>query len=78
MHSGIQDLLVPLGLAPTEAERMTASVVRLAGDLGSFNNVPVAEALADIRSGLVGSERAAAQVRRGHRHRDGQGNGRWS
>ena len=55
MHSGIQDLLVPLGLAPTEAERMTASVVRLAGDLGSFNNVPVAEALADIRSGLVGS-----------------------
>ena len=52
--SGTQDLLVPLGMADSEAEEMTKSIVTLAGDLASFNNIPVAEALAKIRSGLVG------------------------
>lgn len=54
LFSGIQDLLVPLGLAPDEAEGMSASIVELAGDLASFNNIPIAEALERIRSGLVG------------------------
>ena len=54
MSSGIQDLLVPLGLAPDAAVEMTDQVVRLAGDLASFNNIPVQEALEGIRSGLVG------------------------
>jgi hypothetical protein len=52
--SGTQDLLVPLGMADAEAEEMTKSIVTLAGDLASFNNIPVDEALAKIRSGLVG------------------------
>lgn len=54
MASGIQDLLVPLGLAPAAAQDMTLEVVKLAGDLASFNNIPMAEALERIRSGLVG------------------------
>jgi len=54
LFSGIQDLLVPLGMAPAEAEQMSGSIVELAGDLASFNNIPVFEALAKIRSGLVG------------------------
>ena len=54
MASGIQDLLVPLGMAPAAAEEMTLKVVKLAGDLASFNNIPVSEALERIRSGLVG------------------------
>ena len=54
MASGIQDLLVPLGIAPGEAAEMTKSVVQLAGDLASFNNIPVEQALEKIRSGLVG------------------------
>lgn len=55
MSAGIQDLLVPLGIAPEAAAQMTEQVVRLAGDLASFNNIPVAEALDKIRAGLVGS-----------------------
>ncbi len=54
MTSGIGDLLVPLGIAPDKAQDMTKSVVKLAGDLASFNNIPMAEALERIRSGLVG------------------------
>ncbi len=54
LYSGIQDLLVPLGLAPTEAAEMSDSIVTLAADLASFNNIPLSEALERIRSGLVG------------------------
>jgi phage-related protein len=54
MASGMQDLLVPLGIAPGKAADMTEQIVRLAGDLASLNNIPVAEALEKIRSGLVG------------------------
>jgi len=54
LFSGIQDLLVPLGMAPDEAAEMSTSIVKLAGDLASFNNIPIEEALSRIRSGLVG------------------------
>lgn len=54
MSSGIQDLLVPLGMAPDAAKGMTQEVVKLAADLASFNNIPMEEALERIRSGLVG------------------------
>ena len=54
MTSEIGDLLIPLGIAPDKAQDMTRSVVELAGDLASFNNIPMAEALERIRSGLVG------------------------
>jgi phage-related protein len=55
MASGIQDLLVPLGLAPELAAEMTKQVVTLSADLASFNNLPVKDVLASIQSGLVGS-----------------------
>lgn len=47
-------LLKPLGLAPAAAQQMSTDVVKLAGDLASFNNIPIGEALEKIRSGLVG------------------------
>lgn len=42
------------GLAQDEAAKFATSLVQLAGDLGSFNDVPVDEALAAIQSGLQG------------------------
>lgn len=54
LTSGIQDLLVPLGMAPAAAMKMTQQITVLAADLASFNNIPIEEALAGIRSGLVG------------------------
>lgn len=55
MGANIQDLLVPMGLAPQEAQKMSLDIVKLAGDLASFNNIPVSVALDKIRAGLVGS-----------------------
>lgn len=52
--AGVQDLLVPLGLAREEAARFSVKAVELAGDLASFNNVSVEDALNAIRSGLAG------------------------
>lgn len=42
------------GLAQDEAAKFATSLVQLAGDLGSFNDVPAAEALQAIQSGLQG------------------------
>jgi len=42
------------GLAGSEAAKFSIEMVQLAGDLGSFNDVPTAEALAAIQSGLLG------------------------
>jgi len=53
--AGVQDLLVPLGLARTEAAGLSVDAVRLAGDLASFNNVGVDEVLNGIKSALAGS-----------------------
>jgi hypothetical protein len=48
------NLAVALGLPPKQAAKMSTSLVVLAGDLASFNNVPVGDALAALRSGLTG------------------------
>jgi len=48
------NLLVSLKIAPDAAAGMSQSMVALAGDLASFNNVPVEDALAAITSGLTG------------------------
>lgn len=48
------NLLVSLDIAPKKAAGMSQQMVKLAGDLASFNNVPVEEALAAIQSGLTG------------------------
>jgi vacuolar-type H+-ATPase subunit E/Vma4 len=42
------------GLGTTEAAKFSTTMVQLAGDLGSFNDVPTADALAAIQSGLMG------------------------
>ena len=55
MASGIQDLLVPLGMAAPAAQQMTTQVVKLAGDLASFNNIGIDQSLEKIRAALVGS-----------------------
>jgi hypothetical protein len=53
--SSIQDLLVPMGMASDKALLMSNEVVKLSADLASFNNVPTAQAMADIQSALVGN-----------------------
>ncbi|KKM61800.1 hypothetical protein LCGC14_1528140 [marine sediment metagenome] len=55
LSAGIQDLLVPMGLARDAGADMSATFVEIAGDVAAFNDVPVAQVLADIKSGLVGS-----------------------
>lgn len=43
-----------MGVSQTAAAEMSESIVQLAADLSSFNNVPVDQVLQDLRSGLVG------------------------
>ena len=50
----IGNLIVSLGLGSEKASGMSKSIVQLAADLGSFNNVNADEAFQAIRSGLVG------------------------
>lgn len=55
MAAGIQDMLVPMGVARTQAAGMSADMVELAGDLASFNNVAPTEVLEAMQSALAGS-----------------------
>lgn len=48
------NLFVALKLPQDAARDMSTSLVELAGDLASFNNVPVDDALLALRSGLTG------------------------
>jgi hypothetical protein len=48
------NLLQAFGTTREAASQMSIKMVQLAGDLASFNNVPVEEALLAIRSGLSG------------------------
>lgn len=48
------NLLVSLKVAPKAAAGMSQEMVKLAGDMASFNNVPIEDALAAITSGLTG------------------------
>jgi hypothetical protein len=48
------NLFVAMGLGQDEAAGMSQRMVELAGDLSSFNNIPVDQALEKLRSGLVG------------------------
>lgn len=61
LSSGVQDLLVPMGVARSEAAGMSADFVELAADLASFNNVPTPQALEAIKSGLAGMSRPLRQ-----------------
>ena len=53
--ASVQDLFVPLGLAREEATVLSKSVVTLATDMASFNNLPTKDVLRDIQSALVGN-----------------------
>lgn len=55
LAAGVQDLLVPMGVARNEAAGMSAQMVELAGDLGSFNNVGTEQVLQAMQSALAGS-----------------------
>lgn len=60
--SGVQDMLVPMGLARDKAAVFSDKIVQLAGDLGSFNNIPTANAMNKIKSALVGMYRPMREV----------------
>jgi len=53
--ASIQDLLVPMGMAADNAGRMSDEVVKLAADLGSFNNKLTSMVIDDYQSALVGN-----------------------
>jgi len=54
MTSSLQDLLVPFGILPDEAVEMNKAFTVLAADIASFNNIPITQALDNLRSGIVG------------------------
>jgi hypothetical protein len=51
----IGDTLKPLGFTKDAVDDLSKQVVALAGDLGSFNNLPTEEVVAGIQSALVGN-----------------------
>lgn len=53
--AGVQDLLVPLGFARDRAGEFSFEIVKLAADLGSFNNMRTEDVIRDINSALTGS-----------------------
>lgn len=53
--SSTQDLLVPMGVQADTAAVLSEEIVKLSADLGSFNNLPTAQVMADIQSALVGN-----------------------
>jgi len=53
--SSVQDLLVPMGMNKNAAADMSGEVVKLAADLGSFNNLPTEQVMLDMQSALVGN-----------------------
>ena len=55
MLSGMQDLLVPMGVLPDSAEGMSKSLSTLAIDLGSFNNMSTDQVIGDLQSAMTGS-----------------------
>ncbi len=54
MLASIQDFLVPMGIARKEATGLSGNFVKLARDLGSFNNQPTEEVMNAIKSALSG------------------------
>lgn len=51
----LQDTFVPLGFARDSAADMSIQLVKLAEDLGSFNNLPTQQVVEDLQSALVGN-----------------------
>ncbi len=59
--STMQDFLVPMGIARDKAADLSGEFVRLAVDLGSFNNLPTAQVMDGIQSALAGMSRPLRQ-----------------
>ena len=55
MLSGMQDLLVPMGVLPASAEGMSKTLSSLAVDLASFNNMSPEKAFEDLMAAMTGS-----------------------
>ena len=55
LASGVQDLLVPMGIAREEASGMTKEMLELANQIAVFNDVSPTRVLEAMKSGLVGS-----------------------
>ena len=51
----IGDLLKPLGFNKRAVDDLSKTVVTLANDMGSFNNLPTADVMRDIQSAMVGN-----------------------
>jgi hypothetical protein len=54
MLASIQDFLIPMGVARKEATGLSGDFVKLARDLGSFNNAPTVDVMNAIKSALSG------------------------
>ena len=59
MAGQLGDIFKPLGYTEQQAGDLSVQVAKLAVDLGSFNNMPMDEALARLRGTLVGSHENA-------------------
>jgi phage-related protein len=59
MAGQLGDIFKPLGYTEQQAGNLSVQVAKLAVDLGSFNNMPMDEALARLRGTLVGSHENA-------------------
>jgi len=59
--SSIQDLLVPTGLARDAAGELSNKFVKMAADLGSFNNRETVDVIRDIQSALQGGSETMAK-----------------
>lgn len=55
--NNMQDLLVPMGFARDDAAKLGQAMTRLGMDFQAFSGVPIAEAMNDINSALVGMTR---------------------
>ena len=58
MASSVQDTFVPLGFARDQAADLSEQLVKLAVDVGSFNNAHDLEVMAAFQSALVGNHEA--------------------
>lgn len=53
--AAVQDLLVPMGMNAEAASGMSAEIVKLSADIGSFNNQKTSKVMQDITAALTGS-----------------------
>ena len=54
LAAGVQDMLVPMGLVRAEAANLSTEMIRVAGDIGAFNDTDVDQVLRDFQSALSG------------------------